>query len=254
MIQPYTKLYAQLYDRLFPAGEDEINFYRHFLRPPEHGTHRALECACGTGNILLACLERGVIIDGLDCSSDMLDICAGKAAQHKKQVALHCASMHDFSFAHRYNTIYIPACSFMLLIDRMHAQRALENFYAHLLPGGQLLISLFLPFNETSQSDTVVRIKKDLHDPITDTRTILYESLRYRPFEQLRIGLYRLETHRDGRLHQTELYEFAWRRYGAHEFRLMLKAAGFESITCYGDHALEPAGDHDETIIFKAVK
>lgn len=254
MIQPFTKIYAHLYDRLFPASEDEINFYRYFLRPPEHGTHRALECACGTGNILLACKQEGVVIDGLDCSQEMLDICASKAALHKKQVDLYCHSMHNFDLSKQYHTIYIPACSFMLLTDRTHARQALETFHRHLLSGGQLLISLFLPFNEISQSDQTTHLTKDLYVPDDNTRVLIYETINRQNHEQLRTGLYRCETYRDGRLCETALHEFTRRWYGAHEFELMLTAAGFTSITIYGDNTLEPACNQDETIIFRAVK
>lgn len=62
---------AELYDVLFRGFDFDRGFY----------VGLALEVACGTGRILLPCLQAGVDIDGLDLFPEMLAVLRRRAAE-----------------------------------------------------------------------------------------------------------------------------------------------------------------------------
>src|SRR5687767_1103195 len=56
-----------------------------------------LDIACGTGRILLPCLQAGVDIEGLDLFEPMLKTLRAKGAAWGLSPRLHQADMSDFS-------------------------------------------------------------------------------------------------------------------------------------------------------------
>lgn len=52
--------------------------------------------------------------------------------------------MQTFTLSVKYEAIIIPTGSFLLLKDLQASIEALNNFYEHLLPGGRLIIDIFL--------------------------------------------------------------------------------------------------------------
>ena len=67
-----------------------------------------LDVACGTGRILLPCLQAGVDIEGLDLFEPMLDTLRAKAATLSLSPRLHQFDMSDFSLPRRYALVMIP--------------------------------------------------------------------------------------------------------------------------------------------------
>ena len=72
-----------------------------------------LDIACGTGRILLPCLQAGVDIEGLDLFEPMLKTLRAKAAALGLSPRLHQADMCDFSLPRRYSLIMIPFNAFI---------------------------------------------------------------------------------------------------------------------------------------------
>ena len=48
--------------------------------------------------------------------------------------------MQSLDLPRRYGTIFVPSSSFLLLTDEADAAEAMRRFYAHLLPGGVLVM------------------------------------------------------------------------------------------------------------------
>ncbi len=101
----------------------------------------ALDLACGTGRLLLPLLCAGVDIDGCDISGDMLRHCRDKAASQGLEPRLYQQPMHAFDLPRRYRTIYI-CDSFNLAGSREQALATLQRCFAHLEPGGALLLNI----------------------------------------------------------------------------------------------------------------
>ncbi|MGZ8735006.1 MAG: class I SAM-dependent methyltransferase [Acidimicrobiia bacterium] len=105
----------------------------------------ALELACGDGDPILELRRRGLDVEGLDASPDMLERCRRAAAEHGVDVVLHHQTMESMTLPRRYRSIFLAGASFNLLADDDVARRALERICAHLAEGGSALIPLHIP-------------------------------------------------------------------------------------------------------------
>src|SRR5262245_24052186 len=90
-----------------PYGFD---FYTSLARQAEGPV---LDIACGTGRILLPCLEAGVDIEGLDLYQGMLDRLRNKAAGLGLEQRLHLADMRDFHLRRKFALTMIPFNAFV---------------------------------------------------------------------------------------------------------------------------------------------
>ena len=68
---------AELYDIVFGDFAFDRDFYLELARG---ANGPVLEVACGTGRILIPCMQAGVDIDGLDLYSSMIEVLRRKAS------------------------------------------------------------------------------------------------------------------------------------------------------------------------------
>lgn len=137
----YTGLVAQAYAALrsfTPEPEPYARFIALSGQP-------ALELGCGDGDPLLDLRARGLDIEGLDASPDMLARCRTAAAERNLVVTLHESPIEAMELARRYRSIFLAGPTFNLLVDDDTAWRALARIRAHLEPEGSALIPLFVP-------------------------------------------------------------------------------------------------------------
>ena len=187
----------------------------------------------------------------------MLEQCARKARNQKLHVMLYKQFMQELNLAQLYGTIYVPSCSFMLVTDQQQAGQALQRFYDHLQPNGQLLLSLYNPKHEIVEGlEGTERLWKDVvwHERESAYRLQVYETVNYQQVEKLRIGSYRFELYQNGILQTTEVQTIMWRWYDLSEIVQLLEQIGFCDIHAYGDYTLEPATQYHETLIIRAIK
>lgn len=144
----YTGLVAELYEPLVSehACADD---YAPFL---ERSGTPGLELACGSGLPLIELRARGLDVEGLDSSPDMLERCRARARERGVGVVLHQAEMQSFSLPRRYRSIFLAGASFTLLTSDDDARSALRCIHAHLEPGGAALIPLEIPDLEAERS------------------------------------------------------------------------------------------------------
>ena len=99
----YTGLVAELYAPLRSVTPDPEPYARFIARWGEP----ALELGCGDGDPLLELRARGLDVDGLDSSPDMLARCRRAAATRGVDVVLQQQSMQTMELGRRYRSIYI---------------------------------------------------------------------------------------------------------------------------------------------------
>jgi hypothetical protein len=106
-----------------------------------------LECACGTGLILLPLLAGGHDMHGFDISRGMLATLAAKAVAQGVDDIAQRVSVQDltsFRYDRRFAAILIPTNSFAMLPTQEAQIGALRAIAAHLALGGRLLLDLRL--------------------------------------------------------------------------------------------------------------
>src|SRR6185436_20106172 len=104
-----------------------------------------LDLACGTGRILLPCLQAGVDIEGLDLFEGMLARLRQKASALGLNPTLHRANMDGFRLPRRYALIMIPFNAFIHNVTTNDQLATLQACREHLEAGGLLVFDTSFP-------------------------------------------------------------------------------------------------------------
>lgn len=137
----YTGIVVDAYARLKSARFDPEPYVDFVLRTGQPG----LEIGCGDGDPLLDLVRRGLDVEGLDSSGDMLERCRINAVALGLDVTLHHQKMERMSLPRRYRSIYLAGPTFNLLPDDHVALQALRAIREHLTDDGAALIPLWIP-------------------------------------------------------------------------------------------------------------
>ena len=137
----YTGVVAELYRHLRSETPDPEPYAR-FV---ERSGQPALELGCGDGDPILDLRERGLDVEGVDSSLDMLDRCRVAAHARGVDVTLHHTTFEAMDLGRRYRSIYLAGATFNLLPDDEAVRLALNRIAAHLHADGAVLIPLFVP-------------------------------------------------------------------------------------------------------------
>jgi SAM-dependent methyltransferase len=245
---------ADLYDVLFSDLGFDRDFYLGLAR--EAGGP-VLEVACGTGRILLPCLQAGVDIDGLDLFPEMLDVLRRKAAAlglaQGLAPRLHQADMRDFTLPRRYALIIIPFNAFVHNLttdDQLHALRACRK---HLATGGVLVFNVFFPGREIicgPQGSPV--LEHEAPHPVTGLPVRIYDTRSLDLVAQVQTSQVEIqELDAEGRVAASHPSTTSMRWTYKPEMELLLQAAGFPRWQICGDFDRRPlTSDTDQMIVF----
>ncbi|WP_301109802.1 class I SAM-dependent methyltransferase [Sporosarcina sp.] len=250
----YGELCTEVYDVTKPVGHsfgNEITYYKERLADCKG---RILEAMVGSGRVMIPLLEAGLRIEGADYSQDMLDLCRKRCEERELEPTLYEADLLNLSLPNEYGAIIIPAGSFQLIENREDAMEVLKNLYKHLLPGGKLMLDLFLPEPKFEDVGTFSGTSA-FSLPNGDTITLEEKLIEADLFNQRKVSHLKYEKWREGKLIQTELQHFSIRWYGVEEFKLILQSIGFTEIIISADfqHGTPPS-NHKQTYTFEAVK
>ena len=144
-----SRWWGYIYDQMMTQGlPDLLANHRRFYRTSlENVSGPVLECACGTGLILLPLLEAGHDMHGFDISTAMLDTLRSKpeaAAFEDLDRRISVQALESFGYERQFDAIIIPSNSFSMLSTQEAQISVLESVYDHLAPGGTFLLDLAL--------------------------------------------------------------------------------------------------------------
>jgi SAM-dependent methyltransferase len=137
----YTGIVAELYGPLKSNSADPEP-YAAFV---QQVGGPALELGCGDGDPLLELLRRGLEVEGVDSSADMLERLRRRAAEHGIPVRVFHQRMEALDLPRRYRAIFLAGPTFTLLPDDATALAALRRIRVHLTDDGTALVPLFTP-------------------------------------------------------------------------------------------------------------
>ncbi|MFG1606138.1 class I SAM-dependent methyltransferase [Actinoplanes sp. NPDC049265] len=137
----YTGIVVDAYAKLKSSDFDPEPYARFVAHTGQPG----LEIGCGDGNPLLELRRRGLDVEGVDSSADMVERCRRNAAALGVEVVLHQQRMQDLALGRRYRSIYFAGPTFNLLPDDAAARRTLRAVGAHLTADGTALVPLWIP-------------------------------------------------------------------------------------------------------------
>ncbi len=207
-----------------------------------------LDVGCGTGRLLLDYLSQEVDIDGVDISPEMLRLCREKAETMGLKPTLYEGDMETMRLPRRYQTILVPSSSFQLLIGPDQARRAMRNFFAHLLPGGWLVMPFMLLRKEGESLVQDWEINGEKSRPEDGATVKRWSKSWFDPQSQLEHNEDRYEVIVNGVTITSEqhLRSPATRQYSQRQALDQFIAAGFVDLRMYKGFTRQQADPDDE--------
>ena len=241
---------------------EELAWYRLAV---ERFGQPALDLGCGTGRLLLPLLAAGLDVDGVDVSADMLAHCEQRARRDGLDPGLWRQAFHELDLRRRYRTVYI-CDSFGIGGDRANDLEALRRVHRHLEPGGALVLSVELPYHDSSPAAWGRWLPGHRDDlpgtwPATAERRraadgdefeLAVRHIELDPLGQRRVMEIRARLWRDDVLIAAEVGRLAESLYFVPEVRQMLVVAGFGDMAVEGRYNNRPATADDGTVVFIA--
>jgi len=243
-------------------GGQEATYFRRLI---ETSGQPALDLGCGTGRLLLPCLQAGLDVDGCDYSQDMLAQCKARAKMEGLSPQLYAQAMHELDLPRRYRTIF--ACGVVGLGgERQLTMKAMQRCYEHLRPGGTFAFDLAPRWNdppawlsrlpegrralpEEWPSSGERKLLSDGTELELDARTVAVDPLEEVQTRQIRARLWRKDE-----LLKEEVHTQKYEEYGKNELMLVLGRAGFGDIQIFGNYSDAPATADHEVLVFIARK
>jgi ubiquinone/menaquinone biosynthesis C-methylase UbiE len=205
----------------------------------------ALDVGCGTGRLLLDYLADGMDVEGVDVSPEMLDICRSKAKDLGLRPKLYQASMEALNLGRNYRTVFVPSSSFQLVTELSAALEALKRFYAHLEPGGTLVMSIMDVASDSSEKWVLMAEQTRPDDGLLVRR---WARSSYDATTQLEHTEDRYELVKDGEVITSEMYRRspATRGYTLDQISDMLVKTGYVNVRGVSGFTSEPASPEDK--------
>lgn len=227
-MEEYKSISSIVYNFTKPVGtsiDGDLEYYFNLLRDVDGPI---LEAGVGTGRLLIPYAKRGLPIDGVDLSEDMLTICENNCIRAGIEVDLYHQNLIKLDIDKKYEAIIMPTGSFCLITNKREMFKMLRSFRNHLTETGELIIDLIYPIDfQTGETTKLLELDNNLN--------IVYSS------NNIKMDMLKQETHTinryekwiDGKLVDTEISKFNMKWYGIDEFVYILEEAGFTNIA-YG--------------------
>ncbi|MFG1808105.1 class I SAM-dependent methyltransferase [Streptomyces sp. NPDC049040] len=237
----YTGIVARMYAPLKAVTPDPEP-YAAFV---EEVGSPALELGCGDGEPLLELRRRGLDVEGVDSSADMLERCRQQAREQGLDVVVHHQRMEALDLPRRYRAVFLAGPTFNLLPDDATALAALRGIRRHLAPGGAALVPLFVP--TPTPAEQIGRVRTATDDDGAELRVSMLSEERD-PAARTQSAVLRYERRHGGRSTvEDRTWVLHW--YGHADFEGLAAQAGLKVVSVADalggevvNHRLEKAG------------
>ncbi len=204
------------------------------------GEGAALEFAVGTGRVALPLSARGIPVQGIELSPDMVAQLRRKPGADAVPVTI--GDMTSTSVSGSFELVYLVANSIMNVTTQEEQVSVFKNAAAHLVAGGHFVIELMIPQLRRVPPSEVARVF-----------TLDADHIGIETFDdvvgQVAWSHHWIET--DGRLvRHSAPYRYIW----PSELCLMAKIAGFELQDRWGDWIRSPFSSESDTQVTVFVK
>ena len=205
-------------------------------------TGAVLDLGCGPGRHSIPFARRGFTVTGVDLQPFLLDKARAYAARESATVEFVEADMRTFRRAEAFDLAISMFSSFGYFSDPADDLRVLENVYASLRSGGQIVIDL------RGKEIAARHFSETLSSTLPDGSRV---------FQQIRIddGWTRsVATWTYVRGEHAETFEVAFTLYSGAELKSVAENAGFGDVRLYGDLDGAPYDHHARRLVAVARK
>ena len=133
--------FSQYYDRLM----EDFPYQRYvdFIAPKP--LTKGLDLCCGTGRMTALLAERGVVMQGLDLSQDMLNQAISTTRAKGLSVIYRCGDMRSFEFTSPYDLITVVSDG-LNYVAPAELGALISHVSSALVSGGQLVFDVSTPY------------------------------------------------------------------------------------------------------------
>lgn len=239
----YQEREAEIYDLEYQWKTDDIDYWIALAQEYAGREGIALELACGTGRVLLPVAESGVRVVGIDQSPWMLKQAKDKLETRlesvQERVGLLEADMRTLQLEQKFNFIYLPFNTFLIMRTVEDQLAVFEVVRRHLAPGGVFAFDIFVP--DVNRITTTERPRKwgnEVDQTLGELGIRLQrDSLtRYDPLRQQIFSTFRMREYRDNVLQREFLSDLQLSYIFPRELEHLVARAGFEFVHYWGDY------------------
>ncbi len=226
-----AEIEASIYDLLYEFPDD-IPFY---IDQAKRTGDPILECACGTGRVLIPLARASFHVVGIDISDEML--ASAKANIEKEspeiqsRIRLVNSDMRNFKLVERFSLCLIPVASLIQLQTAEEQTQTLQTIRNHLRQGGCLILDSFNP--DLTRPQGVLRLERLRN---LGKETLMQFTVQYFDVsKQHTYGwvIYDFIKH-DGSV-KRQFISFRYRYFFAGEMQQMLRQTGYDIERVFGD-------------------
>ncbi len=220
--------YAHYYDAFYTSKnyEQECDFLeaifrRHSLRPVK----TVLDLGCGTGSHMMALLQRGFQVSGVDASVPMLGVAKQKLLRAGFKSSLHKSSLQKFALDQKFDAVI---CMFSV-IDYLTRDQDIKSMLArvreHLKPGGLFICD----FWQASAVTGFTPLKRKVFRQ-ADVTVERYSRTKHKKRQRLCEVHYSCLIKNKGKLIQRIKEEHCMRYFNVDEMKTFLEQAGLTVV------------------------
>lgn len=208
---------ARDYDRFnsgFDYGDYLSRILPHLSLPEEP---LALDCGCGTGELMGELFRLGFDCSGVDASSEMLDLAYEKLSDAGFTPHLMCQSLPEIDLYGAYHAVFSSMDTVNHLLDKRDVKRFFRRLYHFTEPGGYFIFDLK---EKETFADTRTEVVEE------DGSTLILQRAFDGTFACQRLTVFR----REGETYSRGDEEIWERWYDGAELRQYLNSVGFRSV------------------------
>ncbi|MFC4017218.1 class I SAM-dependent methyltransferase [Micromonospora sp. GCM10011542] len=195
-----------------------------------------LELAIGTGRVALPLAERGLAVDGVEASEEMVARLRAKPGGDRIPVTI--ADMADVPVPGPYRLVYLVYNTLFNLVDAERQADCLRNVARVLAPGGAFVVEAFVPDPRDFDRDEQVQVRAVTEDSAT---------IRLHRYDRPAQTFIRQTITFDG--NGVHLRPFAMRYCWPHQIDAMAQQAGLRLADRYADWHRRPFDADSESHI-----
>jgi SAM-dependent methyltransferase len=233
----FGRLWADHYDA--PGGNPDPVPEVDFLAALAPGG-RALELAIGTGRVALPLAGRGLTVEGVEASPEMVAKMRQKPGGETVPVAV--ADMADVPVEGPFDLVYLIFNTLFNLVSGERQADCFRNAARVLAPGGAFVIQAFVPDPADFDRDEQVQVRGVTEDAV---------HLRVHRYDrEAQTFIRQAVTLRDG---SVKLEPFAMHYLWPEQIDAMAEQAGLRLTERYGDYDKRPftAGSRDHVSVYR---
>lgn len=242
---------GELYEILLGHCDYGLGFYVDLAR---RAVGPVLDIGCGTGRVMLPCLQAGVDIDGLDLFDPMLARLRQSAARLGLSPRLYRTDMRDFQMPRRYVLIMIPFNAFTHNVTQDDQIACLARCREHLLPAGVLVMDGAFPglqWIAGKEHSRVLELEK--RDPRSGRTLRVFDSRIFDRVRQLQHSITEVESAGpDGSVELLQRSEYDTRWVYKEEMALLLRHTGYARWEISGGFDGRPLTEETDAMVVRA--